>query len=302
MFFGPIRDIAEKFNIMQSAMASSERIFQLLDKSREDHYERLQPVVTKDDLIGKIEFKNVWFAYNKDEWILKDVSFQVEPGETVALVGATGSGKSTMLNLVMKFYEIQKGSILLDGINIRNFDRYNLRKHIAMVLQDVFLFSGDIQQNIRLNNDSISFEYLKKVANTVRADKFINRLKGQFNHKVEENGGTLSQGQRQLVSFARALAFQPKILILDEATANIDSETEKWIQEALEELMQERTAVVVAHRLSTIRSANKIIVMHRGRIHEIGNHEALMQKKGLYYKLYQLQFKKQESSFDTIPD
>jgi len=202
----------------------------------------------------------------------------------------------------MKFYEIQKGSILLDGINIRNFDRYNLRKHIAMVLQDVFLFSGDIQQNIRLNNDSISFEYLKKVANTVRADKFINRLKGQFNHKVEENGGTLSQGQRQLVSFARALAFQPKILILDEATANIDSETEKWIQEALEELMQERTAVVVAHRLSTIRSANKIIVMHRGRIHEIGNHEALMQKKGLYYKLYQLQFKKQESSFDTIPD
>lgn len=294
MFFGPVRDIAEKFNILQSAMASSERIFQLLDTDIEDAEDNGNALITDSELTGQIEFKNVWFAYESDDWVLKDVSFTVNAGETVAFVGATGSGKTTIINLLTRFFMIQKGEIQVDGKNLHDYDRRFIRKNMAMVLQDVFLFSGDIYRNIRLNNAEITDEQIHKVSRYVHADTFIERLSDQYSHTVKEGGSTLSQGQRQLLAFARALAMDPSLLILDEATANIDSETEKWIQKGLDKLLDDRTALVVAHRLSTIQKADKIIVLHRGQIKEIGNHQELLSRRGIYYKLYQLQFKQQE--------
>ncbi|WP_339061394.1 ABC transporter ATP-binding protein [Tepidibacillus marianensis] len=288
-FFRPINDLTEKYTIMQSAMASSERIFQLLDQK--DTIQNPSQPKQLGTFNGRIEFDHVWFAYEGEEWVLRDVSFTIEPGQMVALVGATGAGKSSIINLLGRFYDIQMGSIRIDGVDVREMDKYELRKQIGIVLQDVFLFSGDIQFNIRLNREDISDEEIKQVAHYVNADSFIEKLPQQYQEEVKERGSTLSQGQRQLLAFARTLAFDPAILILDEATANIDTETEQLIQDALNKLIHGRTTIVVAHRLSTIQHADKIIVLHKGKIREMGNHQELLSLQGLYYMLYQLQYK-----------
>ncbi len=297
MFFRPIRDLSEKYNIMQTAMAASERIFEVLDdKTIIPNQENVKEI---GRLKGEVEFKNVSFAYKADEYVLKDVSFSITPGETVAIVGATGAGKTSIISLLTRFYDIQKGEIRVDGINIKELDKHELRKKISVVLQDVFLFSGDIESNISLNSSEISIEKLEEAANIVGADKFIQQLPGKYGEEVKEMGATLSVGQKQLISFARALAFDPQILILDEATSSIDTETEILIKHAIEKLLVGRTSIVIAHRLSTIQNADKIIVMHKGEIREIGTHQKLLAKKGIYYKLYQLQYKEQElSSFN----
>ncbi len=292
MFFRPIRDLSEKYNIMQTAMASSERIFKLFDN--QTIIKNSDNPVNLDSIEGKIEFQNVWFAYNEDEYILKDISFDINPGETVAIVGATGAGKTSTINIFTRFYDINKGKILLDGIDIRDIDKNDLRKHIAVVLQDVFLFSGTIKSNIGMNNPLITDQQIEEAARMVGADKFIEILPKKYNEEVKERGATFSVGQKQLISFARALAYNPQILILDEATSSVDTETEILIQNAIQKLLVGRTAIVIAHRLSTIQNADKIIVMHKGEIREIGNHQELLSKKGIYYKLYQLQYKDQE--------
>ncbi len=294
MFFRPIRDLSEKYNILQTAMASSERIFKLLDNKtfvqNPDHPHDLK------DVHGEIEFKNVWFAYNNDEYILKDISFKINPGETVAIVGHTGAGKTSLINILTRFYDIQKGNIFVDGIDIKTLDKKELRKYISIVLQDVYLFSGTIKSNISMNNNDIPIDKIQEAASLVGADRFIEQLPNKYDEIVKERGSTLSVGQKQLISFARALAFNPHILILDEATSSVDTETEIIIQKAIEKLLVGRTAIVIAHRLSTIQSADKIIVMHKGEIRETGNHQQLLAKKGIYYKLYQLQYKDQEIS------
>jgi len=291
MFFRPIRDLAEKYNIMQTAMASSERIFKLLDdKSIIPDPEN--PVVL-ETINGEVEYKNVWFAYNDDEFVLRDVSFHVNPGESVALVGATGAGKTSIINLMTRFYDIKQGQILVDGTDIRTVKKSDLRRHIAIVLQDVFMFSGDIKNNITLGDDSISMDRVREVCEAVGADKFINRLPNGYNESVKERGATLSVGQKQLLSFARALAVDPKILILDEATSSVDTETEILIQQAIQRILKGRTSIIIAHRLSTIQRADKIIVMHKGKIREIGKHHELLAQQGIYYRLYQLQYKDQ---------
>lgn len=287
-FFEPILDLTEKYNILQSAMASSERIFMILD-TPEDIKNPIEPKHSKK-FKGKIEFKNVWFAYNDEDWVLKDVSFTIEPGKTVAFVGATGAGKSSIINLITRFYDIQKGEILIDGINIIDFDKYELRKKIGVVLQDVFLFTGTIKDNIRLNNNNISDEEIVEVAKYVNAHHFISKLPHQYDEPVMERGSTLSTGERQLLSFARTLAFNPDILILDEATSSIDTDTELLIQDALQKLIEGRTTIAVAHRLSTIQHADKIIVLHKGKIKEMGNHQELLNAEGMYYDLYRLQY------------
>jgi ATP-binding cassette subfamily B protein len=292
MFFRPIRDLSEKYNIMQTAMASSERVFKLMDDDT-FIYNPPDPVPISD-LKGKIEFKNVYFAYNADDYVLKNVSFTINPGETIAIVGATGAGKTSIINIFTRFYDINKGEILLDGVNIREINKGELRKYISIVLQDVFLFTGTIKSNINLGNSAISDEKVAAAAKLVGADKFINELPMKYDEAVKERGSTLSVGQKQLISFARALAYDPHILILDEATSSIDTETEILIQEAIEKLLVNRTAIVIAHRLSTIQSADKIIVLHKGEIKEVGNHQELLSKRGIYYKLYQLQYKNQE--------
>ena len=292
--FRPINALTDKYNILQSAMASSERIFHLLDT--QDVIPEPSEPLPLPKVRGKVEFKNVWFAYEPGEWVLKDVNFSVEPGETVAFVGATGAGKTSSISLLNRFYDIQKGEILIDGIDIRQVRTEDLRRNIATVLQDVFLFSGDIRSNIRLNNTDISDETVKRVAEYVNADKFISRLPGGYDEPVMERGSTLSMGQRQLLAFARALAFDPAILVLDEATANIDTETELLIQDALDKLTKDRTTFVIAHRLSTIQKADKIIVLHKGVIREQGTHQELLRQRGLYYTLYQLQYKEQLGS------
>ncbi len=292
MFFRPIRDLSEKYNIMQTAMASSERIFKLFDN--QTIIKNSDNPVNLDNIEGKIEFQNVWFAYNEDEYILKDISFNINPGETVAIVGATGAGKTSTINIFTRFYDINKGKILLDGIDIRDIDKNDLRKHIAVVLQDVFLFSGTIKSNIGMNNPLITDQQIEEAARLVGADKFIEMLPKKYNEEVKERGATFSVGQKQLISFARALAYNPQILILDEATSSVDTETEILIQNAIQKLLVGRTAIVIAHRLSTIQNADKIIVMHKGEIREIGNHQELLAKRGIYYKLYQLQYKDQE--------
>ena len=286
-FFEPIQELAEQFSTLQSAIASAEKIFTLLDVKAT--VKDPQDPVKLDAIKGRIEFKHVWFAYDGEDYILKDVSFTIEPGQKVAFVGATGAGKSSILNLIGRYYDIQKGEILLDGVDIRKIEKEKIRAAIGQVQQDVFLFTGDISSNIRLRNENISDEAIRAAAHEVNADRFIDQLPDTYHERVSERGATFSAGQRQLLSFARTLAFDPAILILDEATANIDTETEQWIQEALEKLMTGRTTIMVAHRLSTIQHADKIIVMHKGRIHESGTHQELLEQNGIYKKLYQLQ-------------
>ena len=291
-FFQPINDLSQKYNILQSAMASAERIFKILDTEVEIK-DPVQPVNLPENLDGEVEFNDVWFAYEDKEWILKDINLKINPGETVALVGATGAGKSSIIKLISRFYDIQHGEIKIDGLNIENIKKKELRQKIGVVLQDVFLFTGDIKSNIRLNAESISDKEIRQSAKYVNADHFIAKLPQKYEHQVKERGATLSAGQRQLLAFARALAFNPDILVLDEATSNIDTETEVLIQDALEKLTRDRTTIVIAHRLSTIQHADKIIVMHKGEIKEKGDHQELLQKGGIYYDLYQLQYKDQ---------
>ena len=287
-FFQPIQEIAEQFDTIQSANACSERIFWLLDTKPQ--IENAPDAVHVDTFRGKIEFQHVWFAYRDEEWVLQDVSFTVEPGQRVAFVGATGAGKTTIQNLICRYYDIQKGAILIDGIDVRKICVEDLRRNIGQMLQDVFLFTGDVRANIRLNETGITDAEIKAAAETVNAAGFISRLPGGFAHVVVERGAAFSGGERQLLSFARTLAFKPSVLILDEATANIDTETESLIQDALGKLMEGRTTIIVAHRLSTIQNADKIIVMHKGRIVEEGDHQQLLNQGGIYYKLYMLQY------------
>ncbi len=286
-FFEPIQDLAEQLSTLQSAVASAEKIFTLLDEKPQIH-DRETPAVLPE-VRGRIEFQHVWFAYDGENYILRDVSFVIEPGQRVAFVGATGAGKSSILNLIGRYYDVQKGEILIDGVNVKDLTRDQIRSAIGQVQQDVFIFTGDIRSNIRLRNESIGDEAVEEAARRVNASRFIEKLPGGYGEPVSERGATFSAGQRQLLSFARTLAFDPAILILDEATANIDTETELWIQEALETLMAGRTTIMVAHRLSTIQHADKIIVMHKGRIRESGTHQELLDQDGIYRKLYQLQ-------------
>ena len=316
-FFRPIQDLSEKYNILQSAMASSERIFKLLDTP----VEVTAPATIKaPEGPGRIEFDHVWFAYQKHphatsdhvgtaapgrpveqsstssepDWVLRDVSFTIEPGETVAFVGHTGAGKTTIISLLMRFYDVQKGAIKIDGIDVKEMDLADLRHRFGVVLQDPFLFSGTVASNIRLGTEGIEDEDVEKAAEDVNLADFIRTLPNGFNEEVRERGSTLSTGQKQLISFARALAHNPKILILDEATSSVDTETEFRVRDALSRMVEGRTSLVIAHRLSTIQRADKIIVMHKGQVREMGSHQQLLAQHGIYYKLYQLQYKDQE--------
>jgi len=287
----PIQDLSDRFNIFQAAIVSSERIFRLLDTpDKIESPATPQLPLTGERALGSIEFRNVWFAYQDEDWVLRDVSFTVESGESIALVGHTGSGKTTITNLLMRFYDIQRGEIFVDGVEIRQWDLRKLRENFAVVLQDIFLFSGDIAGNIRLGNETISDERIKWAAEEVHAGPFIERLPDKYQTIVRERGAGFSVGQKQLISFARALAFDPRILVLDEATSSIDTETEQLIQDAIERVMANRTSIIIAHRLSTIQRVDKIIVMHKGKIREMGNHQELLAHRGIYYKLYRLQY------------
>ena len=291
-FFNPIQNLAEQFNRMQSAFASAEKIFTVLDTKPEIVDE--PDAIELDKIEGNIEFKNVWFAYNEGEWVLKDVSFKVNAKETVAFVGSTGSGKTTILSLICRNYDIQKGEILIDGINIRKIKISSLRRHFGQMLQDVFLFSGTIRSNIVLRDESITDEEVMKTCDYVNASHFINKLSAGLDEEVRERGNNFSAGQRQLLSFARTIVHKPAVMILDEATANIDTETELLIQDSLEKMMNIGTMLIVAHRLSTIQHADKIIVLSHGEIVEQGNHDQLLKMRGRYYDLYMLQFKKRQ--------
>ncbi len=285
-FFVPIRDFSTKYAVMQAAMASAERVFQLLDAPVEEETGSRQ---SGSPPRGRIEFENVWFAYKGDDFVLSDVSFRVEPGETVAFVGATGAGKTTLIKLLNRFYDVQRGRILVDGVDVRDWQLDALRRRIGVVSQDVFLFSGTISENIDLGQN-LPRDRLVAAARAVNVDRFISGLPGGYDEPVRERGNNLSTGQRQLIAFARALAYAPAILVLDEATASVDSETEMLIQDALLKLFRDRTSLVIAHRLSTIEDAHRIIVMHQGRVRETGTHQSLLQARGLYYRLYQLQY------------
>ena len=286
LFFRPIRAIADRFNNIQMGIVAAERIFELLDNT--DNLEPSGSIIAPK-LNGHIAFDKVWFAYNQDEWIIKDLSFDVKPGKSLALVGATGSGKTSIANLITQLYQHQQGQIKIDGIDIKEYNIASLRHRIAFVLQDVFLFSGSIQSNLTLKNEDIDFERIKSVAQQMGAFDFIETLPGGFDYHVQERGLSLSQGQRQLISFIRAIAVNPDIIVFDEATSAIDSQTEHLIQKAIEILLHNRTAVVIAHRLSTIKHCDEIMVLEHGTIKEQGNHKALMAKKGAYYDLYQTQ-------------
>ncbi len=313
-FFRPIQDLSEKYNILQSAMASSERVFRLLDTKVEVE----SPAIAKDAAgPGRIEFDHVSFYYrtvperNADgelnpnagepDWVLKDVSFAVEPGKTAAIVGHTGAGKTTMISLLLRFYDVQKGAVRIDGVDVRDMDLTELRRRFGVVLQDPFLFTGTIEQNIRLGSEYITDEQVERAAEDVNLAEFIRSLPSGFKEPVHERGSTLSTGQKQLISFARALAHNPKILVLDEATSSVDTDTELRVREALTNMVEGRTSLIIAHRLSTIQRADKIIVMHKGRLREMGSHQELLAQRGIYWKLYELQYKDQEISPGVAP-
>jgi ATP-binding cassette subfamily B protein len=322
-FFRPIMDFSEKYNILQSAMAASERIFKLVDTP----VDVVSPAVTKTPVgPGRIEFDHVWFAYRDvpvesadsggssrasldwtaeggrphvsipatPEWVLRDVSFSIDPGETVAVVGHTGAGKTTLISLLLRFYDVQKGAVRIDGVDVREMDLAGLRSRFGVVLQDPFLFTGTIGGNIRLGTERILDEHVAKAAEDVNLGDFVRALPNGFNEEVRERGSTLSTGQKQLISFARALAHEPKILILDEATSSVDTETEFKVRDALGRMVEGRTSLIIAHRLSTVQRADKIIVMHKGQVREMGTHQELLAHRGVYFKLYQLQYKDQE--------
>ena len=295
-FFRPIQDLSEKYNILQSAMAAGERVFKLLDTK----IDVTSPAITKRPQgPGRIEFDHVWFAYNtggatEPDWVLRDVNFVLEPGETVAVVGHTGAGKTTLISLLMRFYDVQRGAIRIDGVDIKEMNLDELRGRFGVVLQDPFLFSGTVEGNIRLGTARIQDADVEQAAEDVNLADFIRTLPGGFKEEVRERGSTLSTGQKQLISFARALAHNPKILILDEATSSVDTETEFRVRDALNRMVEGRTSLIIAHRLSTIQRADKIIVMHKGQVREMGSHQQLLAERGIYYKLYQLQYKDQE--------
>jgi len=313
-FFRPIQDLSEKYNILQSAMASSERVFKLLDTKVDIESPAVVKQVTGP---GRIEFDHVWFYYRtvpernaegelnpnagEPDWVLKDVSFTVEPGETAAIVGHTGAGKTTMISLLLRFYDVQQGAIRIDGVDVREMDVTDLRRRFGVVLQDPFLFTGTVEQNIRLGSEYITDQQVQRAAEDVNLAEFIRTLPAGFQEPVHERGSTLSTGQKQLISFARALAHNPKILVLDEATSSVDTETELRVREALTRLVEGRTSLIIAHRLSTIQRADKIIVMHKGKLREIGSHQQLLGQRGIYWKLYQLQYKDQEFPAGTAP-
>lgn len=288
MFFRPIRMIADRFNTLQMGIVSSNRIFDLLDN---DEHMADEGENAPAEIKGEVEFKNVWFAYNEEEYVLKDISFKVKEGETIALVGATGAGKSSVINLLSRFYEINKGDILVDGVNLKEYDLGALRSHIGVVQQDVFLYSDTIRHNITLGNPDITDDKIAAAADLVGVKKIIDRLPNGYDYNVMERGSTLSVGQRQLISFVRAMVYDPKIIVLDEATSSVDTETEELIQGAIEVLMKGRTSIVIAHRLSTIQGADKIIVLDKGEIKEVGTHQELLDKDGFYSKLYNMQYK-----------
>ncbi|HYT67925.1 MAG TPA: ABC transporter ATP-binding protein [Vicinamibacterales bacterium] len=304
-FFRPISDMSEKFNILQAAMASSERIFKLLDEPVHVANQASPVRVAPHRRTGHIVFDHVWFAYNpadtgEPDWVLRDVSFEVAPGERVGIVGATGAGKSTLINLLLRFYDVTRGRILVDGVDVRELDLHDLRALFSLVLQDVHLFTGTIADNIRLGAVSIGDAEVQGAAAAVHADSFIARLPGGYAAPVAERGSTLSVGQKQLLSFARALAFDPRILVLDEATSSVDTETEILIRDALHVLMSGRTTIAIAHRLSTIQDMDKILVLHKGHLRESGTHQQLLAQRGIYFKLYQLQYKDQETRNGTL--
>jgi ATP-binding cassette subfamily B multidrug efflux pump len=308
-FFRPIMDFSEKYNILQSAMAASERIFKLLDTP----IEVVSPAVTKrPEGPGRIEFDHVWFAYRDavndapasdpaPDWVLRDVTFAIEPGETVAIVGHTGAGKTTLISLLLRFYDVQKGAVRIDGVDVRDMDLVDLRSRFGVVLQDPFLFSGTIGGNIRLGTKRIQDADVEQAAEDVNLAEFIRALPKGFDEEVRERGSTLSTGQKQLISFARALAHEPKILILDEATSSVDTETEFRVRDALNRMVEGRTSLIIAHRLSTVQRADKIIVMHKGQVREMGTHQQLLAQRGIYFKLYQLQYKDQEINVVQAP-
>jgi ATP-binding cassette subfamily B protein len=296
-FFRPIQDLSEKYNILQAAMAASERVFKLLDT---------EPAIKspanpkRPNGPGRIEFDHVWFAYrtpqtgDEPDWVLRDVSFTIEPGQTIAVVGHTGAGKTTIISLLLRFYDVQRGAVRINGVDIREMDVAELRRRFGVVLQDPFLFTGTIEENIRLGTDGIADEDVEKAAEEVNIAEFIRTLPDGFKQKMQERGSTLSTGQKQLISFARALAHDPKILVLDEATSSVDTETEFRVRDALSRLVEGRTSLIVAHRLSTVQRADNILVMHKGKLREMGTHQELLARRGLYWKLYQLQYKDQE--------
>jgi ATP-binding cassette subfamily B protein len=287
MFFGPIRDLSQKYSVMQSAMASAERVFQLLDNRDRELVSRSQRPLSGTE--GEIEFRDVSFAYQPGEPVLEEISFRIDPGRTVAIVGVTGAGKTTLIHLLERFYEPQQGEILLDGREIRSLDLTWLRQQVALIMQDVFLFAGSLRENILLDR-RLAPEELRRIVQYAQLEDLVARLPGGLDAPAYEGGVTISMGQRQLLAIARAMAYDPKVLILDEATANIDSETEHLIQRALEHLFEGRTTLVIAHRLSTIQKAHRILVLHRGRIVESGNHRELLEQRNFYYRLHQLQF------------
>jgi ATP-binding cassette subfamily B protein len=291
-FFAPIRGLADHYNLLLEAMASSERVFQLLDTRPEI----LDPAeaVPCTRLEGRVEFRNVWFAYEGEQWVLRDVSFSIAPGERLAIVGHTGAGKSTIINLLSRFYDVQRGSVLIDGVDVRRYRQADLRRHIGIVLQDVFLFSGSIADNIRLGDSTMSEDHVRACAAYVNAARFIERLPEGYDYAVGERGCNLSTGQRQLLAFARTLAHDPQVLVLDEATASVDTETERLIQDGIHKLMEGRTSIVIAHRLSTIQHADRILVLHHGEVREEGTHQELLALNGLYRTLYELQYKDQD--------